>query len=140
MPFQVPLEHRSSGPRDEILDHPAALHAGGHRRQQRGRRDGQHPENEIGHNFRTQPTFGHGLEPGTRNRPSPGSRRHQEVRGAGLQERLPGDERRSVRSFEALREHRLQVGGLYVADVGVPFYVPYIYHGIYIRKYLYESK
>ena len=30
--------------------------------------------------------------------------------------------------------------GLYVADVGVPFYVPYIYHGIYIRKYLYESK
>ena len=30
--------------------------------------------------------------------------------------------------------------GLYVADVGVPFYVPCIYHGIYIRKYLYESK
>ena len=32
--------------------------------------------------------------------------------------------------------------GVYVvaSDVNVPFHVPYIFHGIYIRKYLYKSE
>ena len=32
-----------------------------------------------------------------------------------------------------------QLVGQYVTDLGLPISLPYIYHGIYIRQYLYDA-